>query len=72
MAKYLRATGREAVAAGAEAIADNLRADKEVYADPAKYFDQVIEINLDELEPALNGPFTPDFIYSNFSDERTC
>ncbi len=69
MAKYLRATGREAVAAGAEAIADNLRADKEVYADPAKYFDQVIEINLDELEPALNGPFTPD-LYTPISQMK--
>ena len=69
MAKYLRATGREAVAAGAEAIADNLKADKEVYADPAKYFDQVIEINLDELEPALNGPFTPD-LYTPISQMK--
>ncbi|NAW51984.1 aconitate hydratase [Elizabethkingia argentiflava] len=60
MAKYLKATGREDVATGAEAIAHHLRADQEVYNDPAQYYDQLIEINLDELEPALNGPFTPD------------
>ncbi|MBC5864500.1 aconitate hydratase [Flavobacterium turcicum] len=60
MAKYLRATDRADVAAAADAIAPYLTGDPEVYADPEKYFDQVIEINLDELEPHLNGPFTPD------------
>jgi aconitate hydratase len=60
MARYLNATGREEVAAGANAIKQYLAADPEVYADPESYYDQVIEINLDELEPHLNGPFTPD------------
>lgn len=60
MAAYLRITDREDVAALAESIADELRADKEVFDNPKKYFDQVIEINLTELEPHLNGPFTPD------------
>lgn len=60
MAKYLRATDRADVAAAADAIAPYLTGDPEVYAEPEKYFDQVIEINLDELEPHLNGPFTPD------------
>ena len=58
--RYLRATGRDDVADAANKIKDNLTADPEVYADPEKYFDQLIEINLDELEPHLNGPFTPD------------
>lgn len=60
MSRYLKATGREEVANMADGIADYLKADSEVYADPAKYFDEVIEINLNELEPHLNGPFTPD------------
>ncbi len=60
MSRYLKATGREEVANLADGIAAYLNADPEVYADPAKYFDEVIEINLDELEPHLNGPFTPD------------
>ena len=60
MGRYLRATGREGVADGADAIAEHLTGDPEVYANPEQYFDQVIEINLDELEPHLNGPFTPD------------
>jgi aconitate hydratase len=60
MERYLRATGRAEVADLANGIKDHLTADPEVYADPAKYFDQVIEINLSELEPHLNGPFTPD------------
>ena len=59
-ARYLASTGREDVAKAADAVKDYLTADPEVYAEPAKYFDQVIEINLDELEPHLNGPFTPD------------
>lgn len=60
MERYLRATGRAAVADLANGIKEHLTADPEVYADPSKYFDQVIEINLSELEPHLNGPFTPD------------
>jgi len=59
-AEYLRQTGREDVALLAESIASHLNGDDEVYANPEKYFDRVIEINLSELEPALNGPFTPD------------
>lgn len=60
MERYLRATGRAAVADLANGIKIHLTADPEVYASPEKYFDQLIEINLDELEPHLNGPFTPD------------
>lgn len=60
MSRYLKATGREEIAALADGIKEHLTADAEVYADPASYFDQVIEINLSELEPHLNGPFTPD------------
>jgi len=60
MSRYLKATGREDVAAMADGIKEHLTADPEVYANPEKYFDQVIEINLSELEPHLNGPFTPD------------
>lgn len=60
MKRYLEATGRADVAALAEAVKEHLTGDAEVYANPEKYFDQVIEINLDELEPHLNGPFTPD------------
>ncbi|RKY99328.1 MAG: aconitate hydratase, partial [Ignavibacteriae bacterium] len=60
MSSYLRITGRANVAALAEGLADELKADKEVYENPEKYYDQVIELNLDELEPYLNGPFSPD------------
>lgn len=60
MSRYLKATGRAEVAALADGIKEHLTADPEVYANPADYFDQVIEINLSELEPHLNGPFTPD------------
>jgi len=60
MSRYLRATGREDVANLADAVAPYLTGDIECYAQPEKYFDQVIEINLSELEPHLNGPFTPD------------
>ncbi len=63
MGAYLRSTGRPDVAAEADKIRDHLRGDAEVYADPAKYFDQVIEINLSELEPHINGPFTPDLAW---------
>jgi aconitate hydratase len=60
MERYLRATGRSEVADLANQVKEHLTADPEVYAQPEKYFDQLIEINLDELEPHLNGPFTPD------------
>ena len=60
MRRYLKATGREDVVAAADKVADYLTADPEVYAEPEKYFDQLIEINLSELEPYINGPFTPD------------
>lgn len=60
MRRYLEATGRKEVAIAADAIKDYLTGDPEVYAQPEKYFDRVIEINLSELEPHLNGPFTPD------------
>jgi aconitate hydratase len=60
MAGYLRATGREEVARLADQVKADLRPDQEVYDNPAKYYDQLIEINLDELEPHVNGPFTPD------------
>jgi len=60
MSRYLKATGREEIAAAADAIKEHLTGDAAVYADPSTYFDQVIEINLSELEPHLNGPFTPD------------
>ncbi|MEN9569775.1 MAG: hypothetical protein RL172_1006 [Bacteroidota bacterium] len=60
MSRYLKATGREDIATAADAVKEHLTGDSEVYANPEKYFDQVIEINLSELEPHLNGPFTPD------------
>lgn len=60
MRRYLRATGREDVVEAADKVAQYLTADPEVYANPEKYFDQLIEINLSELEPYINGPFTPD------------
>lgn len=60
MADYLRGTARADIAELANGVKEHLRPDAEVYADPAKYYDQLIEINLDELEPYVNGPFTPD------------
>ncbi|MDW7691131.1 aconitate hydratase [Flammeovirgaceae bacterium SG7u.111] len=60
MRRYLKATDRADVAAAADEVAEHLTGDAEVYANPEKYFDQVIEINLSELEPHVNGPFTPD------------
>ena len=60
MSRYLNATGREEIAAMADQIKEHLTGDAEVYANPSQYFDEVIEINLSELEPHLNGPFTPD------------
>ncbi len=60
MDRYLRATDRADIADAANEVADCLTADAEVYNNPEQYFDQVIEINLSELGPLLNGPFTPD------------
>lgn len=60
MRRYLSATGRQDVVDAADKVASYLTADPEVYANPETYFDQVIEINLSELEPQINGPFTPD------------
>ncbi len=60
MRAYLRGTDRVDVAEEADKVAAHLTGDPEVYADPEKYFDEVIEINLDELEPHINGPFSPD------------
>lgn len=60
MERYLRATGRSEVADLANGIKHHLTADPEVYANPEQYFDQIVEINLSELEPHLNGPFSPD------------
>lgn len=59
-ADYLRSTNREAIAKLADGIFADLRSDKEVYDNPEIFYDQLIEINLDELEPYVNGPFTPD------------
>ena len=60
MDRYLRATGRADVADIANTIKEHLTADPECYADPAKYFDEVYEIDLNTLEPYINGPFSPD------------
>jgi aconitate hydratase len=60
MAEYLKVTGRSAVADMAGKIKADLNADKEVYANPELYFDEIIDINLSELEPHINGPFSPD------------
>ena len=60
MERYLRSTDRNDVADAANKVKDYLTADKEVYKNPEKYFDQVIEINLSELMPHVNGPFSPD------------
>uniref|UniRef100_UPI002FDCB514 aconitate hydratase n=3 Tax=Chitinophaga TaxID=79328 RepID=UPI002FDCB514 len=63
MSEYLKATSRTEVAELADGVREHLRPDDAVYADPAKFYDQVIEINLDELEPYVNGPFTPDLAW---------
>ncbi len=60
MEKYLRVTGRDLVADEANKIKEYLTGDPEVYENPEKYFDELIEINLSELEPHINGPFSPD------------
>jgi aconitate hydratase len=63
IATYLRGTKRAEIADAADAVAQHLTGDPEVYANPEQYFDQVIEINLSELEPHINGPFTPDLAW---------
>lgn len=63
MSDYLRGTGRADIADLADSIAEHLTGDADVYANPEKYFDRVIEINLSELEPHINGPFTPDLAW---------
>jgi aconitate hydratase len=63
MARYLKATGRGKVAAMCNKVADYLTGDAECYANPEKYFDQVIDIDLSKLEPHINGPFTPDLAW---------
>lgn len=63
MAAYLNVTDRAEIAEAANTIREHLRPDEEVYAEPDKYYDQVIEINLSELEPHVNGPFTPDLAW---------
>lgn len=60
MNAYLKATGRAEVAAAADKIKEHLRPDADVYANPGKYYDQLLELDLNTLEPYLNGPFTPD------------
>jgi len=60
MERYLRATDRSDIADAANEVKEYLTADSEVYAEPEKYFDELIEINLNDLRPHLNGPFTPD------------
>jgi len=60
MRRYLSATGRQEIVDAADKIAEHLTGDAEVYANPEKYFDQVIEIDLSTLSPHVNGPFTPD------------
>ncbi|HBC78042.1 MAG TPA: aconitate hydratase [Bacteroidales bacterium] len=60
MSRYLGSTDRSEISKLAEEIKEHLTADPEVYSDPGKFFDQLIEINLSELEPYINGPFTPD------------
>ncbi|HWV33358.1 MAG TPA: aconitate hydratase [Dyadobacter sp.] len=62
-AAYLRATDRADVADAADKIKEYLRSDDEVYADPASYYDQLLELDLSTLEPHINGPFTPDLAW---------
>src|SRR6201986_4491673 len=62
-ATYLKGTKRAEIAQLADAVKEHLTGDPEVYANPGAYFDQVIEINLSELEPHVNGPFTPDLAW---------
>src|SRR5262245_27081649 len=64
MAAYLKATVREAIADAANAVTDDLRPDPEVWDDPERFFDRVIEIDLSRLEPLINGPDTPDLAHA--------
>ncbi|MBA3648049.1 MAG: aconitate hydratase [Chitinophagales bacterium] len=70
MESYLRATNRSEIADLANTVSEHLRADQDVLVNPEKYYDQVIDINLDELEPHINGPYTPDLAWplSQFKD----
>jgi len=63
MSDYLKSTGREEIAKLADGIMADLRADEDVYNSPSAYFDELIEIDLNSLEPYVNGPFTPDAAY---------
>jgi aconitate hydratase len=73
MARYLKSTNREAIADAADAVAQELRSDPEVVDDPSGYYDEVIEIDLRDLEPLINGPHTPDRArpVSQLGDEAT-
>jgi aconitate hydratase len=70
MSDYLSITGRKEIAEMADKVTEHLSGDKEVYENPEAYFDEVVEINLSELEPHINGPFTPDLAWplSKFAD----
>jgi aconitate hydratase len=70
MSAYLKATGRTEVADAADGVREHLRPDEEVYSNPKKYYDQVFELDLNTLEPYLNGPFTPDLALL-FLNERS-
>jgi len=63
MAAYLKATGREAIADAADAVAADLRPDADVEADPSRFFDRIVEIDLSTLEPLINGPDSPDLAH---------
>jgi len=63
MSRYLKATGRADIAALADQVAEHLTGDADCYANPSEYFDQVIEIDLNTLEPHINGPYTPDLAW---------
>ena len=63
MSRYLKATGRTDIAALADKVAEHLTGDADCYANPSQYFDQVIEIDLNTLEPHINGPYTPDLAW---------
>jgi len=63
MKAYLESTNRADIAAEADQVQEHLRADNEVYADPTPYYDQLLELNLSELEPYVNGPYTPDLAW---------
>ena len=63
MSRYLKATGRTDIAALADKVAEHLTGDEACYANPTEYFDQVIEIDLNTLEPHINGPYTPDLAW---------